>query len=326
MTKQIDPVLSVVVPVYNEKANLELFQSSLLETLTSCVKDAYEVIYCDDGSTDGSTVLIRHWAATNKRIKLIQFSRNFGKENALSAGIAKATGEAIIMLDGDNQHPVKLIPEFVDAWKNGAEVVVGIRDSNADEGWFKRLGSKLFYRIFNKLTDQELLPGSTDFRLIDKSVQQAFVGLKESDRITRGLIDWLGFRRDYIHFDATARQGGTAGYSRRKLLSLAANSFVSLTPKPLYMFGYLGVFITFTAFLLGLAVIVEQLIMNDPWNWRFTGSAMLGILILFLVGIILMALGVVSLYISHLHNQSKQRPNYIINYKRSVGIPKSHDV
>ena len=325
MTKQTDPVLSVVVPIYNEGASLKLFHTSLVRVLSDCAKDDYEIIYCDDGSNDGCSELITDWATHNPSVKLVQFSRNFGKENALSAGIAHASGKAIIMLDGDNQHPVQLIPRFLDTWKSGAEVVVGIRESNTDEGWVKKLGSKFFYKLFNKLTDQKLLPGSTDFRLIDRSVQQAFLELNETNRITRGLIDWLGFRRDYVHFDAVARQAGNAGYSPRKLVQLATNSFVSLTLKPLYLFGYLGVFITIAAFLLGSAVLVEQLLLNDPWHWLFTGTSMLGILVLFLVGILLMAQGIVSLYISDLHSQSRQRPLYVISYKRSVGIAKKRN-
>jgi dolichol-phosphate mannosyltransferase len=142
----------------------------------------------------------------------------------------------------------------------------------------------------------------------------------ETDRITRGLIDWLGFRREFIEFEANARADDSTSYSRAKLMRLAANSFVSLTPTPLYVFGCVGVVITAGALVLGGSVFIEQLLLGDPWHWKFTGTAMLSILLLFLIGIVLMSQGILSLYISHVHNQSKQRPLYIIDYEGSAGI------
>ncbi|MDB5170995.1 MAG: hypothetical protein JWO35_689 [Candidatus Saccharibacteria bacterium] len=311
--------LSVVVPLFNEGAGLASFHESLIQAVKAAV-DHYEVIYCDDGSDDNTAALVQKLHHDDPRIKLVKLSRNFGKENTLAVGIALAQGQAIIMIDGDGQHPPELIPQFIEAWEQGARVVIGVRTANKHEGWFKRLGSLFFYKFFNRLTNQKLVPGSTDFRLIDRSVQQAFLKLTESDRITRGLIDWLGFKRHYIDFTANARQQGSAGYSRRKLLTLATNSFVSLTSVPLYLFGYLGMFITTAAFVLGSVVAIEQLLLGDPWNWNFTGTAMLSIMLVFLVGIVLLSQGVLALYISHIHNQSKQRPLYVIDYAASAGI------
>jgi dolichol-phosphate mannosyltransferase len=314
-------LLSIVVPVYNESTGLFKFHASLIEILRHAGVKDYEIIYCDDGSTDNTAELISGWHATDPQIKLISFSRNFGKEIALSAGIAMAQGQAILMLDGDGQHPVELIPEFINAWKNGAQVVIGLRTTN-DIGWVKRLTTRLFYKLFNKLADQKLIIGSTDFRLIDRKVQQVFLTLPEADRITRGLIDWLGFRRQYIKFAAKKRESGLPGYNLNKLMGLAANSFTSLTLKPLFLFGYLGVLITVASFLLGIVVFIEQPLLGDPWHWKFTGTAMLGILILFLVGIVLMSQGIMSLYVSRIYRQSRQRPLYVVDYDKSIGIEK----
>jgi dolichol-phosphate mannosyltransferase len=320
MAKSQGLLLSVVVPLYNEGAGLPTFHKSLVESVTGVAENSYEILYCDDGSTDDTARLVESWHAHNPKVKLVKLSRNFGKENALSAGIAAARGQAIMMIDGDGQHPASLIPDFVAAWRQGAQVVIGMRTGNRGEGWFKRFGSRVFYQVFNKLAGQTLLPGSTDFRLIDQEVRRPFLTLKEDGRITRGLIDWLGFRREFIRFEATARADGAPGYGRRQLMGLAANSFVSLSPKPLYLFGYLGVLITTGALALGLSVLLEQLILGDPWHWKFTGTAMLGILTLFLVGIILLSQGITALYISHIHTQSKGRPLYVVDYKGSVGI------
>ena len=320
MTKSGSELISVVVPLYNEADGLGSFHKSLLNNIHKVAKDDYEIIYCDDGSSDNSAELVRQFRHDDSRSKLISFSRNFGKESALSAGIAAANGQAIITLDGDGQHPVELLPEFVKAWQGGAQVVVGICINRRGDSWLKRLGSRLFYGVFNRLTGQKLLPGMTDFRLMDRAVQKAFVDLPEIDRVTRGLIDWLGFRRVQVEYEEKPRKTGTPGYNLSSLTRLAANSFVSLTPVPLYLFGWLGVLITLGSFLLGSAVIIEQLLLGDPWHWKFTGTAMLSIMLLFLVGVILLSQGILSLYISHIHSQSKGRPLFVIDYNASAGI------
>jgi hypothetical protein len=167
-----------------------------------------------------------------------------------------------------------------------------------------------------------MVPRSSDYRLIDRSVQQEFIRLQEPDRMTRGLIDWLGFERAYIEYPASARVNGsgTAGYSIAALTKLAANSFVSLSPTPLYLSGYIGILITVGSLLLGAFIIIEQLILGDPWQLKFTGTAMLSTLVLFLVGILLISQGIMALYISHIHSQSKNRPLYIIDQAGSRGL------
>lgn len=313
-------LLSVVVPVYNEAANIQAFYDVLAPVVNEVSGQNYEIIYVDDGSLDDSSALIEAITRTDKKVKLLSLSRNFGKEIALAAGIAHARGDAILTMDGDGQHPVERIPEFVRAWRDGAEVVVGVRTANHSEGLVKKYGSRLFYRMFNALSGVTMVPGSSDFRLIDREVQQEFMKLNEPQTITRGLIDWLGFKRAHVSYKANPRIAGEAGYKFKKLVRLAAHSFVSLSPVPLYVFGYLGVLITTVSLVLGLGVIVEQLILGDPLMWEFTGTAMLSILVIFLVGLVLVAQGVLALYISYIYTQSKGRPLYIVSRRNSRGI------
>jgi dolichol-phosphate mannosyltransferase len=313
--------ISFVVPIFNESQNIADFNSSLMDVISSNLSD-FEIIYVDDGSSDNTNKLVSEIATKSRDIKLISLSRNFGKENALTAGITYASGDAVMMLDGDGQHPVELIPEFIRLWLAGNKIVIGVRTTNSKEGMVKKMGSYLFYKSFNSMSGKKLVPGTTDFRIIDKTVQQAFLELKDTDRVTRGLIDWLGFKTSYIKFKAKARAHGHAGYSFNKLVKLAMNSYVGFSTTPLYFFGYLGVIISFLSFILGLAIFIEQLLLGDPLSWKFTGTAMLGILIIFLVGILLMAQGILSVYISMINNQSRARPLYIVDHENSIGINK----
>lgn len=319
MNQAEKPVLSVVVPVFNEADGLAAFHESLMRQLES-LKVVFEVIYVDDGSSDLTAKLATGWHKHDPKVRLVKLSRNFGKENALAAGVAHARGQATLMIDGDGQHPVELIPEFFKQWREGAQVVIGVRSANSVDSRFDRSSSRFFYWLFNSLTGEHIVPRSTDFRLIDSVVRKAFLDLNENDRMTRGLIDWLGFRRQLIEFDAGQRLGGHAGYNRKKRFVLASNTFVSLTPVPLYLFGYLGIFITIFAIILGGSVLTEQVIFNDPWYWHFTGTAMIGILLMFLIGVVLMALGMLSLYVSHIHSQTKGRPLYVVDYEDSKGV------
>ncbi len=315
--------ISVVVPLFNEAAGLEQFNKSITSVLNEAL-GSYEIIYCDDGSSDSTSEILHKLSASDNHIRYISLTRNFGKENALSAGIFYASGDAIMMIDGDGQHPVELLPEFIKSWLSGNKVVIGIRQSNSKEGIRKRWGSLLFHKTFNKITGQKIPAGSTDFRLIDRSVQQAFIELKDSDRITRGLIDWLGFKTSYIKFNAKPRAQGSASYSFNKLVKLAINSYVGFSNTPLYFFGYLGVVISALSFILGLAIFIEQLLLGDPLSWKFTGTAMLAILTIFLVGIVLTAQGILAVYVSLMHNQTKQRPLYVVDFENSIGLARNN--
>lgn len=311
-------LISVVAPVFNEAAGIERFHSELVGQL-ELLKRRYqfEIVYIDDGSTDGSLGSLSKLAKDDNRVRLISLTRNFGKEIASTAGIHAAQGEAIITIDADLQHPVGLIPQLIQAWEKGSRLVVGRRLSNDSAGWAKRLGSRIFYGIYGRLFGLKLISGATDFRLIDKVVQRDFGQMTEHGRMTRGLIDWLGYTPTYVPFHASARHGGSAAYSMRKLIKLAIDSTVSLSTSPLYITAYIGAVVLPLSLLLGLLMIINALI-GDPFGLNISGSGYMLVLVLCLVGILMMSQGIIGLYLSSIHTETQNRPLYVIDKKRSV--------
>lgn len=310
-------MLSVVIPAYNESEGIEIFHNTLLHPELANLNEPSEVIYVNDGSRDDTLKKLLAIAKKDKTVRVVNLSRNFGKEIATTAGISQSAGDAVIILDADGQHPPELIQQFVKKWRNGAQVVIGIRASNQKEGLVKKLGSRLFYRLLNSYSDATMVPRSTDFRLIDREVVSEFLKFTERNRITRGLIDWLGYERDYITFNSPARLAGEASYTFNKLVKLALNSITSLSIKPLFMFGWVGLIIIVLSLISGLFVVVEQFILRDPLRLHFSGSAMLSLFIAFLVGLILISQAVFSVYISHIYAQTQERPLFVINHKNS---------
>lgn len=303
--------ITVIVPVYNEQAGIQEFHSSLVAVLDQVAIEA-EIIYIDDGSIDESAARIQKIARTDKRVHPLYLSKNFGKEIATTAGIHASNGDAALVLDADGQHPVELIPEFIRNWKEGYKVVIGVRRTNKNEGFIKKHGSTAFYKILRILGAPDVKPGSTDYRLIDREVIDAFKKLTEHNRVTRSLIDWLGFTRIYIGFDAKARKHGEASYSTRKLVKLAMNGFISLSFAPLYFSGYLGVFITIMSFFAASLTVINKYILHDPLSLNITGTATLAMFILFLVGILMVGQGLLALYIARIYTETQNRPLYIM--------------
>lgn len=306
--------ISIISPVYNEESNIPIFYDQVKMVILSLLgKYDFEIIFVDDGSTDKTLEIIKALAGSDLCVKYIEFSRNFGKEMAITAGLHLAKGDGAILIDVDMQHPIEKIPEFIVSWEQGNEVVVGIRNSSKSDTLMKVLGSKLFYKIMSQISETEIIPNSTDFRLLDRKVIDAFNQCTERTRITRGLIAWLGFKRSLIEFEANDRASGQASYSTFKLIKLALSSFVSMSLFPLKLAGYLGIFITLVSGLLGLLMFIEKVVFNDPWH--FTWLAVMVIAILFLVGIILSCLGLIALYIGSIHGEVSNRPMFVIRDK-----------
>lgn len=304
-------LISLIVPVHNEQGNLEWFHDQLTNAINVLDHD-FEIIYVNDGSRDDSLRLIKSIADQYKNVHYISFSRNFGKEAATSAGLRRAEGQAAIMIDADGQHPPELIHSFIQQWQEGSQVVIGVRSSNTREGLVKRYGSKVFYRLLNAISDGETIPRSTDFRLIDRRVIDEFNSLTEHNRITRGLIDWLGFNRSTVEFKAAARHHGPATYGFRKLVRLALHAFVSQTTKPLQFTGFLGGIVVILSALVGVFLIIEKYALGDPLGLAVTGTALLALFVSFLVGLVLISNWLLALYVESIHSETQNRPLFVV--------------
>lgn len=305
-------LLSIIIPVYNEEDNLEWHHKKIEETLKK-LPISYEVIYIDDGSTDGSLKIVKKLYKKHASVKYVSFSKNFGKEAAITAGLKKAKGDAALSIDADGQHPIELIGTFVTKWKDGHEIIIGVRQSNQGEGVVKAIGSKLFYKLLKVVdSSHETTPNSTDFRLIDRKVIDQYNLLTERNRIARNLIDWLGFKQITIPFDARARHAGKATYSYTKLVKLAIDGAIKHSTRPLKFIGALGIIISITSLLLMITLFIETYLLSDFLHLAISGTAFLGIFLSFLIGIVLTCQGLLSLYIENVYHETQNRPLYIV--------------
>lgn len=305
-------LVSFVIPVHNEDSNL-IWHHQLIRNYLEERSIKAEFVYVDDGSTDNSLNIIKQLHDTDSSTRYVSFSKNFGKEAATSAGIQHARGDAVIIIDADGQHPITLLDDFIREWRNGFKVVVGVRKSNQNEGVIKAYGSKLFYLMLRILgSDASSQSGLTDFRLIDRVVIDEFNKLTEHNRMTRNLIDWLGFKRKLIPFHANARHAGSASYSLRKLLKLAVDGIVKHSTRPLKLIGLLGAAISFVSGLVAAFLVVEQYILNDPMGLGVTGTAIVAIFLSFMIGIVLFCQGLLALYLENVYYETQNRPLFVI--------------
>jgi polyisoprenyl-phosphate glycosyltransferase len=310
-------LISIVIPCYNEAGNVQPLYRAIVKALKPC-DYSFELLFIDDGSKDDSRRVVSALPTTKKfRVEHVALSRNFGKEIALTAGLEACKGQSAIMIDADLQYPPKYLPEFITKWEAGADVVVGLRTENKHYApLYKRLGSRIFYKLLNAISETPIEHGATDFRLVDRIVIDEFKRFTERRRLTRGLIDWLGFERAYVHFSPGQREDGTTGYPLTRLIGLAMSSFTSNSLLPLRLTSYFGSIITLLSGLLGTFVIIESVILGDPWKLNFTGTACLGILTIFLIGIVMVALGLIALYIATIHTEVINRPLYAVRRTR----------
>ena len=314
--------LSVLVPVLNEEHGISAFYKQLHEMLQKQEYE-YEIIFVDDGSTDNSFLELKKLHEQDPQIKLIRFSRNFGKEAALSACLEHATGDVIIPIDADLQHPVSVIPEFVAQWQNGYDMVCGRRISRSGEGIIKKVFAKSFYRLFNRMSQVKLDDGVGDFRFLDKKLVAVINDLPEKNRFMKGIFNWPGFQVTYVDYEVQERHNGQSKFKFWNLWNFALDGITSFTTVPLRLATYLGLIISSWAFLYGVYTTIKTLLLGVDVK----GYASLFVMILFLGGVQLIFLGVIGEYLARIFQEIKGRPTYIAAEKIgfSEQVKENHD-
>lgn len=299
--------ISVVVPIYNEEDNLNYLFERLVTNLDR-LQASYEIICVNDGSRDNSLAGLIHHHQQNPAIKVVNLSRNFGKELALTAGIDRARGQAVIPIDADLQDPPELIKDLVDKWHEGYDVVYATRRARQGETWLKRFTANNFYRLIGKMSKVPIPPDTGDFRLMDRRVVEALKQLPERTRFMKGLFSWVGYRQIAIEYDRDPRHAGTTKWNYWKLWNFALDGITAFSSVPLKIWSYLGLAISSLAFIYALFLIVQTLISGID----VPGYASLMVAVLFLGGIQLISLGVIGEYLGRVYEEVKDRPLYFI--------------
>ncbi|MBM3389703.1 MAG: glycosyltransferase family 2 protein [Betaproteobacteria bacterium] len=300
-------LLTVVIPLLNEQEVLPELHARL-KAATAGLQAPVELLFVDDGSTDHSAAVLQGLAAQDPQVGVIRFSRNFGKEQAMSAGLQAARGEAVVILDADLQHPPEHIPEMVTAWRAGADIVNMKRRSRRDESWTKRRAAGAFYRLINRLSDTPIPADIGDFRLLSRRAVQALNRMPERNRFMKGLFAWIGFPQVTLEYDVAERAGGATKWSPHQLTRLAVEGITAFSIQPLKFATKLGLLTALLAVGLGLFYLVRALLLGDP----VPGFPTLIVVILMLGGMQLMAIGLLGEYLGRLWLESKQRPLYIV--------------
>ena len=302
------PVYSIVVPLYNEEEVINETYKRIREVMDS-LHEPYELIFINDGSSDKTWEIAKAFAEDDKSLKLICFSRNFGHQIAITAGMDNASGQAVVVIDADLQDPPSVIPQMIAKWKEGFQVVYGKRLKRKGEGFFKKFTAKAFYRSLNAMTDVQLPVDTGDFRLIDRSVCDALKSLPERNRYVRGLVSWVGFRQTSVPYVREERFAGKTKYPLRKMLKLASDAITSFSYKPLKMSTWLGIFIAAISFIFLIVIVIQRLFF--PGTVLMSGWASLAAISLFFNGIVLIMLGIIGQYVGRIYDEAKGRPLYL---------------
>ena len=303
------PVYSIVVPLYNEEEVIAETYARLREVMDA-QGEPYELIFVDDGSRDKTWEMAKALAESDVNLKLISFSRNFGHQIAITAGMDNASGQAVVVIDADLQDPPAVIPQMIAKWKEGYQVIYGKRLKRKGEGFFKKLTAKAFYRSLNAMTDVKLPVDTGDFRLIDRSVCDSLKSLPERNRYVRGLVSWVGYKQAAVEYVREERFAGETKYPLRKMLKLASDAITSFSYKPLKMSTWLGTFVAIISFIFLIAIVVQRLFF--PGTVLMPGWASLAAISLFFNGIVLIMLGIIGQYVGRIYDEAKGRPLYLI--------------
>lgn len=306
-------LISIVVPFYNESSGVNYFYEAISAVINPISSFDFEVICIDDGSRDDTLQKLIYIATQDKRFRVLEFSRNFGKEAALTAGIDASLGHAVIPIDSDLQDPPELIPVLIEEWKKGAEVVLAKRTDRNTDFFLKRKSAEWFYRLHNRLSDLEIPENVGDFRLMDRNVINALKNLPERQRFMKGLFAWVGFKTTTVNYSRNKRIAGNTKFSGWKLWNFALEGITSFSTAPLKLMTYTGITLTLLTFLYAITIITRTLIFGVD----VPGYASLLVAILFLGGLQLIGIGILGEYIGRIYMESKQRPTYVVRKQYS---------
>lgn len=299
--------LSVIIPVYNEEANINALFERVQEVLLHLTTE-YEMIFVNDGSKDQSIHLIKTLAKNHQEVKYIDFSRNFGHQIAVSAGLDKSEGNAVVIIDADLQDPPELIIEMYQKMKEGFEVVYARRRSRKGESWLKLWTAKMFYRVLSKITSISIPVDTGDFRIIDRKIVEVLRQMPEKHKYIRGQISWIGFNQTYVEYDRAERMQGETGYTYRKMLRFAIDGITAFSDLPLKIVTYFGFLVSFFAFFMTIYALYSRFILED----YEPGWTSLLISILFIGGVQMIAIGIIGEYLSRMNGNARNRPLYIV--------------
>ncbi len=300
--------VSLLIPAYNEQESLPLLYQKIVEVTDTLPQYEWEFMFVNDGSKDNTLNILRQLRSTDRRVNYIDLARNFGKEVAMLAGFDHVTGDCMIIMDADLQHPPTVIPDFLAKWEEGYEDVYAIRKTRGEESWLRKQFSLLFYKILQKTTRVDILQNVGDFRLLDRKCIDMLKQLRESERYTKGMFCWIGCKKIGVEFEQGDRVAGQSSWNFMSLLNLAIEGITSFTTAPLRMATYSGVIIAMLAFLYLTYVIIKAAIWGDP----VAGFPSLMAVILFIGGIQILFLGVIGEYLGRVFNETKNRPVYFV--------------
>lgn len=303
--------VSILVPCYNEEKSLPVLYEQLKQLMDGHQEFEWQVLLVDDGSKDSTLQVCKTLRQTDDRVAYIGLSRNFGKERAMLAGFDHATGDCLVIMDADLQHPPHVIPQMLQYWQDGYEDVYAKRNDRGKESWLRRKLTLAYYKLLQKSAKIDVLPNVGDFRLLDRKCVDALKTMRESERYTKGLYCWMGFKKKEISFDQGERYAGKSSFNFSRLMGLAVNGITSYTVAPLRISTILGFIVSICAFIYMLYVLIKTCIMGDPVQ----GFPTLVILILFLGGVQLLAIGIIGEYLARIYQETKHRPVYLISEK-----------
>jgi glycosyltransferase involved in cell wall biosynthesis len=303
-----NPVISVVVPCYNEEEVLVHCHSRLTQVLASMEGTEYELVYVNDGSSDRTEEILRYLNQTSPQARVVMLSRNFGHQAAVTAGLTAATGQCLVIIDADLQDPPEVILQMVEKWREGYEVVYGIRETRAGESGFKLRSAQLFYRLINKLSDVNIPLDTGDFRLLDRRAAEALLAMPERHRLLRGMASWIGFRQYGLKYAREARFAGSTKYPLRKMFNLALDGIFSFSTVPLRFVTILGVL---TSALAAAGILYSLAVRIFTSHW-VAGWATLILAVLFTGGVEMFCFGILGEYIGRIYTEIKQRPLFVV--------------